>query len=446
MNSINCFWPYILFIIGTLFEFVLNQSLEFYLYIHRKHHCADIPAELMDYIDAEKIIQACEYRNEKYSLWVVRNIAETFLSLMIIQFFFSQIFFLSHTISNNVFFAVMLFIILLQSIGFFAGLPFDIYNEFKIEKKFGFSKITIQEWIHDLIKSIVLAFIIGAIITGVCIGLLSVSKHWWWMLGIFYVVFSLAVSFVYPMFIAPIFNKFSPLEEGELKTRLENLLRKTRFKATGIFVMDASRRSSHSNAYFTGIGKSKRIVLYDTLIRSLSPAEIEAVLAHELGHYEKNHIIKKLAATIPCIFLVLFVASKLIWNIDIYLSFGLIPNETQAISDVFASKVIPTGWKDFIIYMQVAGIMLLAEIFKGFSPLVNLVSNTFSRKHEFQADKFAKELCGTEKNLVTALIKLNKENLNDFTPPKLYCIFNYSHPPMIERIKALKKEDKEDEK
>lgn len=446
MNSIKCFWPYILFIAGTFLEFTLNQILEFYSYIHRKHHCANIPAELMDYVDEEKIIQTCEYKNEKYALWVVRNIAETFLNLMIILFFFSQFFFLAHTVSNNAYFAVILFLILLQSISFIANLPFDIYNEFKIEKKFGFSKITVREWILDIVKSLIITFIMESIIIGVCISLLFLSEHWWWLLGIFYVVFSLAVSFLYPMFIAPLFNKFSPLEDGELKTRLEALLRKTGFKTTGIFVMDASKRSSHSNAYFTGIGKSKRIVLYDTLIKTLSPAEIEAVLAHELGHYKKKHIQKNLAATIPCIFLALFVASKLIWNMDIYLSFGLIANETQTTADVFASKIIPEGWTNFIIFLQFAGIMLIAEILKGFSPIINLVSNTFSRRNEFQADEFAKELCGTEKNLITALIKLNRENLNDFTPPKLYCIFNYSHPPLLERIKTLKKENQEDEK
>lgn len=196
--------------------------------------------------------------------------------------------------------------------------------------------------------------------------------------------------------------------------------------------MDASKRSGHSNAYFTGLGKNKRIVLYDTLIQQLSVEEIVAVLAHELGHYKHKHILKKYCIMIPMVFVVLFVISLLIKNPSLYQGFGMMTS----------GLVIPEYFKFF-------GVFLIPIIFGDWLWVVSLISNAASRHDEFQADAFSAELCGSGEPLISALIKLNKENLSELTPPKIYCIFNYDHPPLLERISAirnpLKKGDKKDE-
>lgn len=201
--------------------------------------------------------------------------------------------------------------------------------------------------------------------------------------------------------------------------------------------MDASKRSGHSNAYFTGFGKHKRIVLYDTLIKQLTPEEIEAVLGHELGHYMNHHNSIRLAVSVPVVFLVLFLLNLLVWNTSLYQSFHLIPHD-GLMESVLESHVITAGYEHFFSTFRFMGIVLLSSIFEGFLPLVNLGVNLFSRRNEFQADLYSAELLNNAKPLCTALIKLNKENLSEFTPPRFYCIFNYSHPPILERIDALK--------
>jgi len=256
----------------------------------------------------------------------------------------------------------------------------------------------------------------------VMIGLFKYASDWWWiLLGCVYFVFSLAISVIYPIFIAPIFNKFTPLEDGELKTRLEELLKKCGFKASGLFVMDASRRSGHSNAYFTGFGKSKRVVLYDTLIDQLTTDEIEAVLGHELGHYKHHHILKKLILMIPAVFAVLFAVSFLVKLPLLYTGFGF----------NFIVENVPYQ-------MMFIGIFLLSLVFGEWGRILSPIMNALSRHDEFQADAFAKKICGTGEHLCTALIKLNKENLSEIQVPKIYSVFNYNHPPLLERISALR--------
>ena len=209
------------------------------------------------------------------------------------------------------------------------------------------------------------------------------------------------------------------LEEGEIKERIEKLFAKTGFKTSGIFTMDASRRSNHSNAYFTGFGKNKRIVLYDTLLKQLEPSEIEAVLGHELGHCKKHHIAKRMIVMIPLVFVSLLAASLIAKLPALYSAFGYEP----------LNNVAP--------YIQPLGLLFIGLVFEGYGNIVSLVSNFFSRKDEFQADAYSKEMCGTSQPLISALIKLNKENLTELEPPKIYSMFNYSHPPLMERIKAL---------
>ena len=423
MNFSNPF--VILFFVGVAFSFLLDFFLERTDFAFRKKHGCEIPEEIRDFVDEATLKKTCRYEDAKYMLWIPSAILGLFLSLyLVLSGFYPAVFEWVWHWTQNTFVAAFLFLAIASVPEAILSVPFALYGEFGIEKQFGFSNMTIGMWIMDTIKSLLLSLVISLPLLGAMIFLFKHASEWWWiLLGIVYVVFSLGISVIYPIFIAPIFNKFTPLEDGELKTRLETLLEKCGFKANGLFVMDASKRSGHSNAYFTGFGKSKRVVLYDTLIEQLSTDEIEAVLGHELGHYKHHHIAKKMLVMIPLVFAALFAISFLVKLPALYEGFGF---------------AVPDGKIPY--QMMFVGFFLTGITFEGFSSLAGLISNFFSRKDEFQADAFSKEICGSGKPLVSALIKLNKENLSEIQVPKIYSAFNYSHPPLLERIKALRGE------
>ena len=389
----------------------------------RKKHGHEIPEILQTSIDSETLNKTCLYEDAKYKLWIPSAFLELLLSFYLVFCgFYPALFYQICTLTSNSFFAALLFMILGGIPGTLLSLPFALYSEFGIEKHFGFSNMTIGMWIADEIKGFFINLVIMTPLLLAMTGLFKYASDWWWiLLGCIYFVFSVAISIIYPIFIAPIFNKFTPLEDGELKTRLENLLQKCGFKASGLFVMDASKRSGHSNAYFTGFGKSKRVVLYDTLLEQLSVEEIEAVLGHELGHYKHHHILKKMLFMIPAVFIVFFIASFLIKLPLLYTGFGFIVEEKVPYQMMFI------------------GVFLLSLVFGEWGILLAPIMNTLSRRDEFQADAFSKNLCGTGEPLCTALIKLNKENLSEIQVPKIYSVFNYNHPPLLERIAALRK-------
>ena len=412
----------IIFIIGTVFSFSLNMLLERLDFTFRKKHGREIPEILSQHVDFQTLDKTCLYEDAKYRLWIPSSILETILSLYLVFCgFYPALIERIWTWTDNPFFAALLFLVLGGIPGALLSIPFALYSEFGIEKHFGFSNMTIRMWIADEIKGFFVNLLILTPLLLAMIALFKYTAGWWWLLlGCVYLVFSLGISIIYPIFIAPIFNKFTPLEDGELKSRLEELLKKCGFKASGLFVMDASRRSGHSNAYFTGFGKSKRVVLYDTLIKQLTIDEIEAVLGHELGHYKHHHILKKMLFMIPAIFASLFVISLLVNLPLLYKGFGFVSGE-----------VVPYQ-------MMFIGIFLLSLVFGEWGILLSPIMNSLSRHDEFQADAFAKEICGTGEPLCTALVKLNKENLSEIQVPKIYSVFNYSHPPLLERIKALR--------
>ncbi len=421
----------VIYLIGQAFSFILNQLLEYIDFSWRKKHGKEIPHELYEYIDGEILNKTCAYEDARYFLWVPKNILSTALSLtLVLTGFYVWLYESLWAWTNNSYLTVILFVILASIPGSILSLPFDLIREFHIEKKFGFSNMTIKMWLADEAKQLLITLIISIPLLCAAIALFThAPKIWWIILGCIYVAFTFLASYVYPIWIAPMFNKFTPLEDGELKTRLEALLVKTGFKAKSMFVMDASKRSAHSNAYFTGLGKNKRIVLYDTLINQLSVDEIEAVLAHELGHYKKKHILRKQCILIPLIFVMLFAINVFVKITSLYEGFGVTITEDMLCSTGFFGIKAP-----YILYL---GMFLTGLIFEGYSPLVELVSNLSSRHDEFQADAFSAKLCGSGKPLTTALIKLNKENLSEVTEPKIYSIFNDNHPPLLDRIHAL---------
>jgi STE24 endopeptidase len=293
-------------------------------------------------------------------------------------------------------------------------LPLSLFKIFKIEQSFGFNKMTPKIFFVDLFKNTIVGFLIGAPLLLFVLWIMQSSGTYWWIyVWLTWLVFSLLMMWAYPAFIAPIFNKFRTLENDELKTRIENLLARNGFKSNGIFVMDGSTRSTHGNAYFTGLGANKRIVFFDTLIGELSYDEIEAVLAHELGHFKCNHIRKRILLLATIFFIGLAVLGWLINQTWFYNGLGI--NETST-------------------YMA---LLLFVMISPAFTFFMQPLFSSISRQHEFEADDFAAGQAQTE-NLITALVNLYRENANTLTPDPLYSAFHDSHPPAPIRIAHLK--------
>ncbi len=293
-------------------------------------------------------------------------------------------------------------------------MPFDVYRTFVIEERFGFNRTTPRLFVADAVKQTVLLIALGAPIILLVLWLMAhAGPRWWLTVWIVWMAFSLLLAWAYPALIAPWFNKFVPLDDGALKTRIESLLERNGFTSQGIYVVDGSKRSGHGNAYFTGLGSNKRIVFFDTLLRQLDPEEIEAVLAHEVGHFKRKHIAKRIALMA----LVSLAGLGLLgWLIDtpwFYSGLGVTRPSLAAALLLFL-LVVPT----FTVFVQ---------------PLLSALS----RKHEFEADEFAARQADAGK-LVEALVKLYRENANTLTPDPLYSAFHDSHPPAPVRIANLR--------
>jgi len=292
-------------------------------------------------------------------------------------------------------------------------LPFDYYKNFVVDAKFGFNKMTISMFFKDLVKHSLVGVALGAPILFAALWLMqSAGNYWWFYLWVVWALFNLIMLAVYPTFIAPLFNQFSPLKDDALKTRIENLLTKCGFKSQGLFVMDGSSRSSHGNAYFTGFGASKRVVFFDTLLERLNADEIEAVLAHELGHFKHHHVIKRIIMMFVVSFLGLALLGWLINQPWFFLGLGV----TQTSN-----------------YMALILFLLVAPVFLFFlRPLMA----SYSRKNEFEADSYAANHASA-KDLVKALAKLYRDNASTLTPDPLHSAFYDSHPPASIRISKL---------
>lgn len=292
-------------------------------------------------------------------------------------------------------------------------LPLSAYQTFNIEQRFGFNKSTMSLFISDTLKQTILTLLIGAPILWVVLWLMQhMGNLWWFYVWAVWMGFSLFMLWAYPVFIAPLFNKFSPLDNKDLRERIEKLLQRCGFTSNGIFIMDGSKRSSHGNAYFTGLGKNKRIVFFDTLLNSLEPEETEAVLAHELGHFKHKHIQKRILSMAVMSLIGLGILGYLMQQEAFYTGLG-VSQASQYTALILFMMVMPL----FSIYLQ---------------PLFSW----FSRKHEFEADSFAAAQSSASR-LIQALVKLYKENASTLTPDPLYSAFHDSHPPAPVRIAQL---------
>ena len=302
-------------------------------------------------------------------------------------------------------------------IGGLLDLPFTLYSTFKIEERFGFNKMTLKLWLTDLVKSTLIGIVIGLPIVALILWLMgSAGKLWWLWAWCAWMGFNLLVLVLYPTVIAPLFNKFKPLDDEDLKARVTALMQRCGFAAKGLFVMDGSKRSAHANAYFTGFGAAKRVVFYDTLLKQLEPGEVDAVLAHELGHFKHKHIIKRIILMFAMSlagFALLGWLSSQIW---FYTGLGIRPNMNSS-NDALAVLLF----------------MLVVPLFSFF---VSPVFAQFSRKHEFEADAYA--ISQTDgKDLQSALLKLYKDNASTLTPDPVFVKFYYSHPPASERLARM---------
>ena len=308
----------------------------------------------------------------------------------------------------------VVFILIVGGLLSLPSLPFEWWSQFRLEQKFGFNKSTPALWVTDKIKGFALAVVIGYPLLWVLLSLVKWVGPTWWIWGFAFVFgFQLLMMVLYPKLIMPLFNKLTPLPEGDLKTRLLELGDRTGFRARAIQVMDGSKRSGHSNAFFTGFGRFRRIVLFDTLINQLEPAELEAVLAHEIGHYRRGHIPKMIAVSA----LMTFAGFAII----AWLARSPWFNEAFGFS---AGELAPT----FLLFGLLAGLVTF-----WFSPVLHF----FSRKHEYEADDFARNAMNGTGPMIGALRKLTQKNLSNLTPHPWFSAFFYSHPTLVERERAL---------
>ena len=383
---------------------------------HLKQHGAEIPSGFEEAIDPELLRKSSAYTFEqsKLGLW------ESFLDNgMLLLFLFGGLLplydawistFTGSFVINN-----LLFLLVLSFASSLLHIPFSLYGTFRIENRFGFNRMTFRLWLSDLFKSTLIGLVLSAVVGGGALMLVAWSPGYWWLwVWCFFALVSLFLMYLSPVVIEPLFNKFEPVKDDDLKGEIVALMERGGLKVGTVLQVDASRRSGHSNAYFTGIGRVKRIVLYDTLLEQMSHGEVLAVLAHEVGHWKKGHIWKRLAATEAVALLVCFLAHLLISRDVLPGLFGL--NQAS-----FGAQLLLLGFLG-----SLAGFPL--------TPLGSWIS----RRHEWQADRYGAALSGMPEELASALIKLSKENLANLHPHPLYAKFYYSHPPVVERVRRLR--------
>jgi STE24 endopeptidase len=400
----------ILLCLKAVTEAWLNQKNRRYI----ANNKSEVPEKFKEQITLEEHQKAANYSIEKIK--VGKHFQTYDLIILLIWTFgggiealntFSKSFNLSSIKTGLLFFGAF------SLINMLIGLPESLYSTFVVEEKFGFNKTTKKIFIMDMVKGLAIGITIGLPILAALLWIMEALGNNWWVYGwAFLTATQFFIIWLYPTFIAPIFNKFSPLEEGAIKEKVVALLDRTGFKSNGLFVMDASKRSGHGNAYFTGFGKNKRIVFFDNLISTLEPDEVEAVLAHELGHFKRKHILKQLIKGIVFSFLGFAILGYLKNSPAFYQGHGVLSMDTHLA---------------LVLFMMVSGIYTFF--------LTPLNAKT-SRKYEFEADTFASENAKAAK-LISALIKMYKDNASTLTPDPTYSAFYHSHPPALIRVNFL---------
>ena len=413
------------FTIALLIAFLARFGLRHWLAQRQMRfvpkHRDSVPAEFAEKVALAEHQKAADYTIAKLRLGVLENgvsaiilIGFTLLGgLQILNISLSQL--LGDGITQQ--------IALLGSIAIISGivdLPFSWYKQFHLEERFGFNRMGKQLFFIDMIKGLGVGAAIGIPLLWVILSLMAKAGDLWWLWAwVVLTVFSLLMQWIFPSFIAPLFNKFQPLPDGALKTQIEALLARCEFASQGLFVMDGSKRSAHGNAFFAGMGKAKRIVFFDTLIEKLNPGEVEAVLAHELGHFKCKHIRKRLLVSFALSFGMFVLLGWISTQVWFYTDLGVMPNLN--------------GYNGGL---ALALFMLVSPVFSFFfTPLASIAS----RKHEYEADGFAATK-SSAKDLISALVKLYQDNASTLTPDPIYTAFYSSHPPAPLRIANLQRQ------
>ncbi len=412
------YWLITTFIILLVLDLAKSITLDLLNAKNIRANKDRIPDAYREVMDKETYQKSVAYSLEKSRFSLITTVyGGLLLLLLVLSGFLPWLWFFLENFWGTSLWAQAGYLVVLTLLLAIPELPFDWYSTFKLEEKYGFNKSTLGLWISDKIKGSLVGFVIGFPLICLLLKLVDWLGHNWWLWGFGVVfIFQLLMMILYPKLIMPLFNKLEPLKSGELKDELMGLSNKAGFAAKTIEVMDGSKRSGHSNAFFTGFGKFRRIVLYDTLMEQLKNNELKAVLAHEIGHYKLGHIPKMITMS----------------GISMLVGFWLI------------AYLAGAPW--FYAGFGFAGIASLAPAFLLFSILSGLVtswlsplSNILSRKHEYEADAFARNAMEEPNSLVAALRKLNEKNLSNLTPHPLYSCFYYSHPTLMEREKALLK-------
>ncbi|MEL7339004.1 MAG: M48 family metallopeptidase [Bacteroidota bacterium] len=405
----------LLFLILAIY--VANYALERVLsWLNLRNHKADLPDKLKDIYDAEEYAKSYRYHQTNYRFGLLRGGISFLVTLALLYFgAFGWLDEALRTYTSHPILLPLLFFGVLFLVGEITSIPFGWYHTFVIEERFGFNKTTPKTFWQDKLKSWLLTIIIGGLVMGVLLYLIDwLGANFWVWFWIFASLFLVVVNVFYTTWLLPLFNKLTPLEGGSLREKIEAYSQSVNFPLDNIFVMDGSRRSSKANAFFSGMGKRKKIVLFDTLVDNYEEEQLVAVLAHEVGHYKKRHIIQSFVLSILQTGLILFVLSRFV--------------NTEALSAALGSSFNS-------IHLN---LMAFGLLFSPISMVIGLLMNVFSRKNEFEADNYAATTYESQP-LQEALVKLHADTLSNLTPHPAYVFFHYSHPPLLQRINALAK-------
>jgi STE24 endopeptidase len=405
----------VIFVVNVLFRWLLT-----YINVRHLHlNSHNVPDVFKGEIDEATLSKMSDYTADTSRFGSIEHFIDDIVTLVILLSGFLPLlvsiilsYKINFILSGLIFFGVLA---LLSSV---LDIPFSLYSTFVIEKKYGFSTMTVRMWITDFLKSLIISAVLMGILLGAMLALIRYAEHsWWFWVWIFFSLFQLLMIWLYPVLIAPLFNKFEPVRDEALKEDIISLMAKVGLKAKGVFQVDAGKRSKHTNAYFTGLGKTKRIVLFDTLLNSHSADEILSVLAHEAGHWKKKHIMKQLVFTEAISLAAFYLVYRLIdWPL-LYQTFGF-------------SERLPY-----------AGLLLVAALLGPVTFFLTPVGAAVMRIFEREADDYCLNLIGTVKPMVSALKRLAKDNLANLHPHPLYAWFYYSHPPLAERIARFQQEE-----
>lgn len=395
----------------VVFGFLFEKSLSF---LNSRRNVPAIPKTLDQYLDEKKLKNAKLYQKANFNFGLISGTFSFILTILMICFgVFGWIDeSLREYIENPLLLSLIYFAVIFIGSDLIS-IPFDYYHTFRIEERFGFNKSNRATFFTDKLKGYLLSIVVGGGLLALLLWLIhQIGKDFWWQFWILASIFMVFVNLFYTAWILPIFNKLTPLQSGELKEKLIAYIAKVNFPLENLFVIDGSKRSSKANAFFSGFGKRKKVVLYDTLIEQHTPDEIVAVLAHEVGHYKKKHILIGMLSGVIQVGILLFILSQFIHS----------QNMSMAL-----------GGSEMAIHLNIIGFTML---FSPISMILGIFMNMISRKHEFEADAYAKETFAGEP-LAEALKTLSINSLSNINPHPWYVFVNYSHPPLIERLKKL---------